>query len=465
MKTGDSGMNMTEGSVPRLLLVFSMPMVLQMLFVVVNNFVSAVIVGQFVGAVALGVVAIVMPILFVTNSIAIGFTTATSILVAQAYGKGDLKGIRKIIDTSLILILVTCAAVMIAGIANIDALLRAIKAEESMMGDARIYLMVQFAITPLMFLQFLFFSSLRGIGDSKPTMWYQILGVTLTILFTLLLVCGFFGLPRLGIMGAALSMGIAQFIVDVCLLFQLVRTKSVVCPHLRNISFSKDLAWLTVRLGFPTMLQQVILNVCSIFIVGFVNRWGVIVTAGFGAASRIDFVAFAPAQAVCMAVSMMAGQNIGVQKFDRVKKIFGWGTLMAFVTTLVPAFFAWFYPEFLMRIFIHEEAPIAVGVMYLKYNAVAYLFYSFMFCGEGIPLAAGQTWVATVVSLISLWAFRVPLAWYFMNHGMEERGIWLGIVIGLVVGTVLITGYFFSGGWKRKALTPSEEEADAGRAV
>ena len=127
MKTGDSGMNMTEGSVPRLLLVFSMPMVLQMLFVVVNNFVSAVIVGQFIGAVALGVVAIVMPILFVTNSIAIGFTTATSILVAQAYGKGDLKGIRKIIDTSLILILVTCAAVMIAGIANIDALLRAIR--------------------------------------------------------------------------------------------------------------------------------------------------------------------------------------------------------------------------------------------------------------------------------------------------------------------------------------------------
>ncbi|MBQ9358007.1 MAG: hypothetical protein IJT95_00490, partial [Abditibacteriota bacterium] len=309
-----------------------------------------------------------------------------------------------------------------------------------------------------LFLQFLLFSCLRGIGDSKPTMYFQILNVALTITFTLLMVCGPFGLPKLGIMGAALAMGISQFLVDLVLILKLVTTGSVVCPRVRRLKFDKELAWITVKLGFPTMLQQVILNVCSIFIVGFVNECGVVVTSGFGAASRIDFVAFAPAQAICMAVSMMAGQNIGVQKFGRVRKIFYWGSCMALVTTMVPAFFAWFYPEFLMKIFIHEQGPIEVGIVYLKYNAVAYLFYAFMFCGEGIPLAAGQTWVATVVSLFSLWAVRVPLAWYFMHHGMKEAGIWLGIVIGLIAGTVLIVAYFFTGGWKRKALTPSSEE-------
>ena len=54
---------------------------------------------------------------------------------------------------------------------------------------------------------------------------------------------------------------------------------------------------------------------------------------------------------------------------------------------------------------------------------------------------------------------RVPLAWYFMNHGMKEAGIWLGIVLGLIAGTVLIVAYFFTGGWKRKAITGSPEEA------
>ncbi|MBR4749294.1 MAG: MATE family efflux transporter [Abditibacteriota bacterium] len=460
MNKGDTGLNMTEGSVPRLLVRFSLPMVAQMMFVVVNNFVSAVILGQFVSAAALGVVAIVMPIIFVTNSIAVGFTTATAILVAQAYGKNDLAGIRKIVDTSLVLVVITCALVMVFGITNTDLLMKLIKAEPSMIHDGKLFLTIQFAVVPFLFLQFLLFSCLRGIGDSKPTMYFQIVNVFLTITFTLLLVCGPFGLPKLGIMGAALAMGISQVIVDLCLLIRLVSTKSVVCPHLRNLQFRKDLAWITVKLGFPTMLQQVILNVCSIFIVGFVNECGVVVTSGFGAASRIDFVAFAPAQAICMAVSMMAGQNIGVQKFDRVKKIFYWGCLLALITTLVPAFLSWFYPEFLMKIFIHEKGPIEVGIVYLRYNAVAYLFYAFMFCGEGIPLAAGQTWVATVVSLISLWAVRVPLAWYYMNHGMKEAGIWLGIVVGLIAGSILITGYFFSGGWKRKALTPTSEEAD-----
>lgn len=446
------GNDLTTGSIPRLLFKFSLPLVAQMSFVVVNSFVGAILLGKFVGSDALGVVAMVMPIIFVLNSIAMGFTTATSILISQAFGRKDFETVKKNIDTSFILVLLTCLICIVVGIGNIDFLLAVINTPPEMLADARLYLLGQFIIVPFLFFQFLYFSALRGIGESKSTMFYQIIGVVLNLILAPLFICGIFGLPKLGVLGAVLAMGLAQLILDIVLFIDMKRQSSILSLHIRGLVFDKQIAKLTVKIGVPTMIQQVILNASSIFIIGFVNQFGHIVTAGFGAASRIDFVAFMPAQAICMSVSMMAGQNIGAQKLHRVKGIFCWGLVLAVALTLIPAILAYFIPETLMRIFINDASAIAVGVVYLKYLALGYVLLAITFAAEGIPLAAGQTWVATIFTLIGFWFIRIPIAYYLIRGHLGVRGVWIAILLGTLVGALLSVGYFISGRWKQKAL-------------
>ena len=452
------GTDMTSGNIPKLMFSFSVPLIAQMMFVVINSFISAILLGKFVGADALGVVAMVMPIIFVLNSIAIGLTTATSILVAQVYGRKEYSNIKKIIDTSFVLVIFTCIICVVVGILNMNSLLHAIKTPPELLHDAKIYLFVQFLATPLMFFQFLYFSALRGIGNSKSTMYYQIVGVVLNLLLTPLFICGFWGLPKLGVLGAGLAMAISQLILDIVMLIHMRKQKSLLRLSFKGLKFDKECGKLTVKIGFPTMIQQVILNISSLFIIGFVNHFGHTATSGFGAASRVDFIAFMPAQAICMTVSMVAGQNMGVGKFDRVKKIFFWGALFGVLMILIPSFFAFLMPEQVMKIFINDTPAIEIGMGYLRHMSIGYIFLAVMFAAEGIPLASGQTWVATAFTLVSVWFIRVPLANYLMKGKMQIDGIWLAMVFGLLTGAILGVSYVLSGLWKKKAILIDNNE-------
>ena len=174
---------------------------------------------------------------------------------------------------------------------------------------------------------------------------------------------------------------------------------------------------MTIRIGVPSAVQQSLISVGMVFVTGIVNGFGDNATAAFGAASRVDQLAFMPAMTFSMAISTLAGQNIGANRHDRIRQIFLWGCLLSGGITLMASVLAVSLPRVLLRIFTPDAAVIDLGADYLRIVGSCYVFFAIMFVTNGVINGSGHTLVTTIISLVSLWVVRVPLAYWLVAHG------------------------------------------------
>jgi Na+-driven multidrug efflux pump len=118
--------------------------------------------------------------------------------------------------------------------------------------------------------------------------------------------------------------------------------------------------------------------------------------------------------------------------------------------------------EMLLRIFIKDTAVITEGSHYLHIVGPAYICFAVMFVSNGIMNGSGHTSVSTIVTLVSQWLFRVPMAFWLSDHLHNVQGVWYAIAFSFFVSTIVSLCFYFSGFWKkpvvrRKPITASPE--------
>ena len=443
------GRDLTTGSVPRNVLAFSLPMLAGSVLQTAYSFVNAFWVGRYLGAEALAALTVSMPALFVTFALAGGLTLATNVLVAQHYGAKDWARLRAAVHTSVVLVGTLSLLFLALGLRFAVQLLGLVNAPPEIMAPATGYLRIILWTVPLSFGIFLIGSMLRGIGDSKTPVYFQAVSVVINGVLDPLLMFGWLGFPRLGLNGTACATIIAQAGAMIALFWYVPRRQPVVAPDWRRLRPDWPSASLLVRIGFPAMIQQSVVSVSMLVIVSLVSRFGVEADAGFGAALRIDQVAFLPALTIGMAVSTLAGQNIGAGRFARVGEVFWWGIALSGGISLVIAVLAIGMPAFFLRVFLTEPEVVAIGVGYLRIVGMTYVLYAIMFVSHGIINGAGHTTVTTLISMISLWGIRLPLAAMLPRYLHGVTGIWWAMLISVGCGMALSLSFFFSGRWKR----------------
>lgn len=181
-----------------------------------------------------------------------------------------------------------------------------------------------------------------------------------------------------------------------------------------------------------------------LFVIGFVNAFGKTATAAFGAASRIDQLAFMPAMTFSMAISTLAGQNIGAGKLHRVREIFGWGLIYCGGFTIIAALLAMFAPRVILQLFTDDPAVLDMGVPYLRIVGCSYVFFALTFSSNGVINGAGHTLITTIIAVVGLWLVRVPLAWVLPRF-FGVVGIWYAMAISFVASMLVSMGFYLSG--------------------
>jgi putative MATE family efflux protein len=267
-----------------------------------------------------------------------------------------------------------------------------------------------------------------------------------------LLMFGWLGFPRLGLNGTAVATIVAQAVAFGSIALYVQRCKHVAAPDWRRLRLDGPTTLLTLKLGIPSMLQQALVSLGFIVFVGLVNGFGTHSAAAYGIASRIDQLAFMPAMAIGMAISTLAGQNIGAGRLDRVRESLWWGMAISCSITLVGCFAAFVIPEFLMRLFSHDADVVATGAGYLRIVAWGYLMFAVMFASNGVVNGAGHTFATTLFTFIAFWLVRIPLAIYLAHHWGRVEGLWVAHVCGLAAGTITSLAYYFSGLWKKTTI-------------
>lgn len=427
---------------------FSVPMLAGSALQTAYSIVNALWVGNRLGTEALVAVTVTFPFLFVLMSVAGGLTLATTILVSQAFGSKDLDEVRRIIGNSVVLVgsvTITCIAI---GHFTAGPVLRLMRTPADSLTLSIGYLELLLWTVPFTFGVFLLAAALRGVGDSKTPLYFQAVSVGMAAILDPLLMFGWLGCPKMGLNGTAVSNIIAQAAAFFALVFFLARRKHIASPDWRHLRADWDTSILTMKIGIPSMFQQALVSIGMMVLTGLVDVFGEQGAAAFGIGMRIGQIARMPALTLGMAVSALAGQNIGAKHFDRVRQIFRWGLVSGFGLTAIPSVLALTIPTLMMRAFVNDPAVIKIGAVYLRISAFTYMAFALMLIANGVVNGGGHTLETTIFTLLSLWGIRIPLAFYLSHATHRIEGIWFGILISALFGGLISLGYYLTGRWK-----------------
>jgi len=206
-----------------------------------------------------------------------------------------------------------------------------------------------------------------------------------------------------------------------------------------------------MRIGIPSGLQHTFVSLVMLALYRIVNQYGTSTIAAYSVAGRIDSFAIIPAMNFSMALSTFVGQNMGANKFERV--IIGMkSTLrMTGVLSAIISLFVMVFGRELMAVFSPEPEVIESGAKYLFIVGAFYIVFACMFVINAVFRGSGDTLIPMFITLIALWAVRIPLSWY-LSEQYGEIGIWWGIPAGWIVGLILSVSYYYTGNWKKKVV-------------
>lgn len=449
--------DLTQGPVGRQIIRFALPMLIGNLFQQLYNVVDSIIVGNVLGKEALAAVGSGFPILFSVISFFIGTASGFTIVTAQYYGAKKLDALPRLADTMYIFLLVSSIVVSAIGLLFTDAIFRLMDIPEEIIPQATEYLRIIFGGIILFFGFNGTSAILRGLGDSKTPLYFLIVSTLFNILFDYLFVM----VLDMGVAGAAWATLISQGGAFITGIIYLNRTHPIIQLRWRKYIFDKALFYKSVRIGLPGGFQQTFVAIGFLALFRIVNSFGTNVVAAYTVAIRINQLVSLPAMNFGSALSTFTGQNLGAGKSQRVKQGLRTTLFISSLFAVAVSLFVIIYRHTLIGIFVQDEAVIRLGAEYLSIASIFYVIFSAMFVYMGVMRGAGDTIFTMLVSLLSLWVIRIPLA-YILSSWIGVTGIWWSIPVGWTMGMLASLIYYNTGRWKRhvviKKSTPNSTQ-------
>ena len=452
-KLGSGVMDMTAGNPYKLIVLFSLPLLVGNVFQQLYNMVDSIVVGNVVGEKALAAVSTGFPIIFALSSLFMGIGMGATVMISQFYGAKDLESIRHTVNTMYTALIIISVPLTLIGILLSDPLLRLMQVpDDGTLDMARTYMIVIF-IGIIGTLGFnLNAGILQGFGDSRTSLLFLLIATIINIVLDLL----FTAAMGMGVLGVALATIIAQIASWLFGVWYLKRHYAFLKIRLLGFQFHKEFFMKAMKLGIPSGLQQMLFSIGIMTMQALVNGYGSLFMAGFSGANKIDSFAFMPIQSFATAMTTYTGQNVGAGKMDRVKSGTRAGLVLAIGFSLVLGFGLYPFGGFLMQMFNQNPDVIAAGEVYLHSVLPFYALLGIQFIYTAVLRGAGEMIVPMVSSFVSLWLARIPTA-YILAATLGRDSIYYSYAIGWLFGVIIAFISYKRGKWKTKAVVKQTE--------
>ncbi len=449
-KESDTGMKETsliEGTPWKGILAFMAPVFLGQLLQQLYNTVDGIIVGNFAGESQLAAVGACWVLTMAFLAIANGFSAGAGILIAQKYGAGELEDMRRQASTSLLLLfgMGILAAGLGLGISRV-AIRVWLATPEGLLSMAETYFRIYAVGLIFSFGYNIVAAVLRGVGDSRATLYFLLIASVANILLDLLFVCGL----HWGVAGAAFATDIAQAASFVTAIVYMMRKYPLFRWKGKEWTFSRALAWKSLKTGAPMALQQFVVSFGFVFLQRVVNSYGEVMTAAYSVGQKIESYLILPSSALMTTQATYSGQNMGAGKTDRV--VLGARHTLIIsegfsLCLMIPAFL---FAKPIAAAFGLGAEAVGYGSAYIRCVAVCLLLFTAYFPLLGLFQGAGNAGYSAFIATIVL-AVRVVIAYVLQPvPWIGYHIIWWNAVFGWGLGFVLAWVHFFRGKWKTK---------------
>lgn len=437
MRTQD----MTQGHPLKLILAFSLPLMLGNAFQQMYTMVDTIVVGQGIGVAALAALGASDWLHWLVLSLIQGMAQGFSIKMAQDFGARDEAELRRTVGGSVLLAAIVAVATAVVSLACMRPVLLLMNTPEDILGTAIAYISVIFAGMPIVMAYNLAAAILRAVGDSRSPLYAMVIASLLNVALDLLFVLVF----HWGVRGAALATVLAQLVAATYCLFAIRRLPML---HLSrdDVRQGWKLGGLLMRLGSPMAFQNVLISIGGMIVQSVVNGFGVLFIAGFTATNKLYGLLEIAATSFGYAMVTYAGQNLGAKRYERIRRGVKSGLALGLVVAVIIGAAMLLGGRAILSLFIsgtpeEVEATLAVAYRYLSimscFLPVLYVLHVLRSNIQGLgdtvlPMVSGMAEFAMRV----LSALALPLLVGSDGIFYAEIAAWIGADVVLILSTV-----------------------------
>jgi putative MATE family efflux protein len=340
--------DMTRGNPLKLIILFSLPILIGNLFQQLYQLADIFIVGRLLGENALAAVGASAPIFFTFLIITISFTSGLTAITAQRFGAKDYAGVRLSVTHSIRASIILGVIITIILLSTLTPMLKILNIPQTIYDDAYKFILILGLALTLIVLSNLLYGFIRALGDSRSPLYFLIFTTIINIIFNFVFIKYF----NLGVAGSALGTVIAIAISVICCLIYIRKNYPILHITKQDWIYNKDFMYEHLKIAIPMSIQFTILSLSMMIIQAICNSFGEKIIVGFTIALRIEQLAVQPLLAIGIAVATYVAQNYGAGKIGRIRDGVKKAVIISFTINIILSLFIYIFGKTLISSFL-----------------------------------------------------------------------------------------------------------------
>jgi len=392
--------NLTVGSPTRLILLFSIPLLLGNLFQQFYIFIDSAVVGRIIGQDGLAAVGLTGRMVFLIIGFSWGATAGFAIPVAKAFGANDIAQVKRNIASSLIVSGLMIIAITAAGLYFGDALLRLINTPPELFEMASQYQHIMFG-TAVFTVGFNWLAAtIRALGDSKTPLYFLIASNILNAGLSFLMV----GPMGMGVAGSAWGTAAAQLLTIIACVVYAHRKMPEMFPDLSDLKAGLHELWIPARSGLPMGFQMSVIGLGTVILGAAINGLGTDAVAASTVAGRLEGLTMAPLNTFGVAMATYVAQNYGAKAYARIRIGVFRMTIVAVVVAFTLGTLQLLFVDYLVRLFTNDPSPLVVSYVHTHFRISLFMYFTLgiLFIVRNTVQGLGAAIIPTIAGFVEL---------------------------------------------------------------
>jgi len=414
--------------IPKLLFSMSIPAIISMMIQAMYNVVDSIFVAQ-IGEEALTAVSLAFPIQIVIISCFVGMGIGINSSISRRLGQNKKNEATNVAEHGFLLAILIAVVLGILGFFTAEAFISLFTDNANIIAQGRAYLMIVTVFCFGSFITQAAYSTLQGSGEMIQPMVGQIIGAVVNIILDPIMIFGWFGLPALGVTGAAIATVIGQlFGMSYMLLVIFKSSKNYLKLDYRVFHYDPVIVKDIFKVGLPAAIMQ---GLASLMITGYnliLAGFGMSAVAVFGVYFKIQSIIFMPIFGLGQGAMPIFGFNFGAKNRERFNETLKVAITAALSIMTIGTLLFWIFPTQIMMAFNPSPEMMAIGIKALRNISLA-----FPMAGISIMLsvsfqAIGKAYVSMIASFIRQMVVLLPVTYLLALAGGLDW-VWYGFII------------------------------------
>ncbi len=429
--------DLTKGSPTKLILSFTLPILIGYMFQQLYSMADTIVVGQFIGVNALAAVGATGGITFFVLGFMMGLANGFAVIVSHRFGADDHDEMRHAIGMSIVISLILGIVVTILAVSGTRTILELMNTPANIIDDSEKYLKVIFAGTLATIAYNTISAILRALGDSKTPLIFLVVSSVINVIGDIGLIVIF----KMGVEGTAYATIAAQAISFLLCLVYTARKYPMLHLHKQDFAFDSLLVGSLLRIGIPGALSSSITALGVMILQTSINLLGSDTVAAYTAGTKVEQFFNMPMLSIGMAMATYTGQNLGAGRIDRIKDGLRSATMITILYAIVGGSTLFFFGDVFIKLFVSADQAHVIEIAQTFLNIVALMCWAvgLVFVYRNTIQGMGNGFIPMIAGAMEL-VMRL-IAAMFLSKWLGFVGICIASPIAWIAADLLCIPY------------------------